>query len=829
MAQPSMLRGLSFKLINIKVVKSDSKTNEMLHIRLTDSNIDIILIYCSPDLAIEPTHLQYSNRRTLILGDFNIKCPYINPKSYSFNATGRTVEERLDDGLVLLNDDSATHKSGSILDLQLSTIDLASDLASFHTADGTLSDHLMTISQFNINAPKPYYLRPDWKQFKRKVAEFTNSTDELDEKAIELATHIKRCYDDYLRPQRRSSNKEIANLIKTKHRIQRRVRKLRRNGLRGDMDERELTAELNRVSKQLTRTIRLEKQQQENKLIEQLNDNKNCQNFWKAFHRLNKDNQHSTNRLKMTTQEAANSFANSLQQTMVTHRPETTEASDHQEEVERSIDEAAIDAYETPREHWQTDVRPQLLRRLISERKNTAPGDDQVSYKILKQLPDNIIENLCELIQESLKRGKIPTCWKKAKVCMLPKPGKDHTNIKNYRPLSLTSCIGKLGEIIVKEHLIKHCEDLNVFGNTQGAYRAKRSTVDNLLCLTQHAFSEALWKRSTAAVFLDVQQAFDAVWHKGLLYRLQENKVPMWIIKWTKDYLKNRELKVVYQQAVAESFVPSAGVPQGGVISPVLFNIYVSKPEVATANVSQYADDIALHTTNATCKAATLRLQRALDTLDHWCNLWKIKLNPDKTHFMLITRLKDKQQLLTLKGAQLKTTKKTTFLGAEISDSLTWTEHINKVEQKVFARTNGLKILKAKGISSKSLIKLYKMTIRPIMEYASPAWANASNSLLQRLQILQNRALKTALDLPPWTSTTEVHSRANIPTMTEYLTRRNINYLKQASKYNSSIRELIQDEPKTVQTDSNLRTPIQTILFQTALERLSISSTDVPN
>ena len=94
------------------------------------------------------------------------------------------------------------------------------------------------------------------------------------------------------------------------------------------MDERELTAELNRVSKQLTKAIKLEKQQQENKLIEQLNDDRNCQNFWKAFHRLNKDNQNSTNRLKMTSQEAANSFANSLQQTMVTHRPETTEASD---------------------------------------------------------------------------------------------------------------------------------------------------------------------------------------------------------------------------------------------------------------------------------------------------------------------------------------------------------------------------------------------------------------------------------------------------------------------------------------------------------------------
>ena len=249
---------------------------------------------------------------------------------------------------------------------------------------------------------------------------------------------------------------------------------------------------------------------------------------------------------------------------------------------------------------------------------------------------------------------------------MLPKPGKDHTDIKNYRPLSLTSCIGKLGEIMVKEHLIKQCEDIDLFRNTQGAYRTGRSTVDNLLCLTQYAFSEALWKQPTAAGFLDVQQAFDAVWQKGLLYRLQENKVPMWIIKWTKEYLKNRELKVVYQQAVAESFVPSAGVPQGGIISPVLFNIYVSKPEVATANVSQYADDIALYTTKATCKAATLRLQRALDTLDHWCNLWKIKINPDKTHFMLITRLKDKQRPLTLKGTQLETTKKTTFLGVEI-------------------------------------------------------------------------------------------------------------------------------------------------------------------
>ena len=145
------------------------------------------------------------------------------------------------------------------------------------------------------------------------------------------------------------------------------------------MDKRELTAVLNRVSKQL---IKLAKQQQENKLIEQLNDDRNCENFWKAFHRLNKDNQLGTNRLKMTTQEVANSFANSLQQTMVTHRPETTEVGEHHQVVERTIDEAAIEAYETPKDHWQTDVKPQLLRRPIAERKNTAPPQAMTKFRI---------------------------------------------------------------------------------------------------------------------------------------------------------------------------------------------------------------------------------------------------------------------------------------------------------------------------------------------------------------------------------------------------------------------------------------------------------------
>ena len=129
---------------------------------------------------------------------------------------------------------------------------------------------------------------------------------------------------------------------------------------------------------------------------------------------------------------------------------------------------------------------------------------------------------------------------------MITKVGKDHKTLKRYRPLSLISLLGKKCESIVNEHWANHCEKLNLFGDQQSAYRSGICTTDNLLTLTEKATTSFKWKGATGAAFLDVEQAFDSVWHEGILYKQIKINTPWWITKWTSSFLSNRKIKVKY-------------------------------------------------------------------------------------------------------------------------------------------------------------------------------------------------------------------------------------------------------------------------------------------
>ena len=132
---------------------------------------------------------------------------------------------------------------------------------------------------------------------------------------------------------------------------------------------------------------------------------------------------------------------------------------------------------------------------------------------------------------------------KNSTVTMIPKVGKDHKTLKGYRPLSLVSCLGNMCESIVSKHLVNHCEKLNLFGDQQCAYRSGRCTTDNLLTLTEKATTSFKWKITTAAAFLYVEQAFDSVWHEGVLYKQIQINTPWWITKWTSSCLSNRKIQ----------------------------------------------------------------------------------------------------------------------------------------------------------------------------------------------------------------------------------------------------------------------------------------------
>ena len=213
---------------------------------------------------------------------------------------------------------------------------------------------------------------------------------------------------------------------------------------------------------------------------------------------------------------------------------------------------------------------------------------------------------------------------------MLPQPQKHEKKAENYRPISFTNCIAKVCETVVKNLILDHCEANKVFGPQQGAYISNRCTTDNLLVLTQHISEAYQWLETVGLVCLDVEKAFDAVWRLGLIDKLIKNGIQTKIIKWVNSFLSQRNVYVKIKNTRSEKFSPTAGVPQGSVVAPKLFLIYVSNIPELPAEISQSVDDFALFYRSKSSQLKQSKLQASLNTLIKWCDELKIKINPAK-------------------------------------------------------------------------------------------------------------------------------------------------------------------------------------------------------
>ena len=161
------------------------------------------------------------------------------------------------------------------------------------------------------------------------------------------------------------------------------------------------------------------------------------------------------------------------------------------------------------------------------------------------------------------------------------------------KPISLTNCIAKVCETVVKNFILDHCEANKVFGSQQIAYRANRCTTDNLLVLTQRISEAYQWSEKVGLVCLDVEKAFDAVGKLGLIDKLNKIRIQKKIIKWVNFFLSQRNVYVKIKNTRSEKFSPTFGVPQGSVVAPILFLICVSNIPETPAEISQFSDDFA--------------------------------------------------------------------------------------------------------------------------------------------------------------------------------------------------------------------------------------------
>ena len=798
---------------------------DMAAVEITDNKGPIAIIsWYIPPFETERLQLDKIQQiilnypRTILAGDFNAKHIFFG--STQINNMGEKlfdIIEQLD--LINLNNPeehtymSHIHHTTDTIDLIFCTKQVVTEITRCYTGKDIGSDHLPVHLITNIHQPKDNKRKRiiqctskcNWKLFSTLVSnglpnlspEDLNTTDKI-EGHIQYITNLiynsfdQACPKIKAQEGRKRISKETLELIRKKRKLRKMVQKFRDPVLRNN---------LNKLSRLISDKIKKESLNAWQEATKKLNHLKG-KTLWRHFHNLtgsgkssiravppvrdNENDKSASNHL-----EAANIFAAALAKS---HRTQEGNIFDQKfrQEVESYIQQNEIlfkPSKEKPLQATNTQshlAKPietaELLLSLSKCKSNSAPGEDKITYTILKHLPINSIRNLAILFTNCLDYGYFPKAWKKAEGIMIPKQNKDPKDSGNYRPISLLPTIGKLLERIIANRIYDALEKANFFNTWQRAYRRKCEASEHLLRIHTTAKTMLKHRGATSVLSLDVEKAFDSVWHNGLKYKLaQLNLLPTIIIRFLSSFLDGRTITVKSGDYHSQPIPLQAGTPQGSVLSPLLFLIYVNDIPVNPENkcdAGQFADDISLWSsaTGKNCKNLTKsRLQKAIKDIEYWCSKWRIKLNPAKTQlitFCLRKKLIKNTTTLTLFNHPIKEQNEITILGVTMNKSLSYISHCTKIAKKAMMKLHLLRKLRGTnwGANKTMLIKFYKQYVRPVLEYGSVCLIDSSKTAIKKLQTMQNNALRIAIRPPPRTSNKHLHKLAKIPLLKDRIT-----------------------------------------------------------
>ena len=395
-------------------------------------------------------------------------------------------------------------------------------------------------------------------------------------------------------------------------------------------------------------------------------------------------------------------------------------------------------------------VSPDEINDILKSLKTgKATGPDGISPRMLKEAASSIAPSLAHLINFSLQSHVFPAIWKRANVIPLYKKN-DKSKFNNYRPISLISCVGKVMERVVFKNVFNHFKDNNLFTPFQSGFMPGDSTVNQLVHV-YHLINQALDKqKEVRIVFCDISKAFDRVWHDGLIYKLQVMGIGDNLLSWFRNYLSQRVQRVLINGSCSAWGNITAGVPQGSVLGPLLFLVYIN--DIAYAVNSQirlFADDTTLFVTVDNPIASGETLNNDLDALHQWSQQWLVSFSPEKTVCMTASRKKNKpvHPPLIFNAHTLQEVNSHKQLGVIFSSDLMWSNQILDICLRAGKRVDILAHLKYR-LDRKTLEILYFSYIRPILEYGDVVWGNCSKEetgLLEEVQLRAARIISGAI------------------------------------------------------------------------------------
>lgn len=386
----------------------------------------------------------------------------------------------------------------------------------------------------------------------------------------------------------------------------------------------------------------------------------------------------------------------------------------------------------------------QVLKYLKLVNTKKAIGPDDISPHILKNCARELAFPLMKIFCSCLQEKMWPEQWKKARVTPIHKKN-EKSDPKNYRPISLLSVVSKILEKIIAEQLTNFLDEHHLLSHRQYGFRKGHSTADLLLLLSRN-WNDALDAGlNTLVIALDIAGAFDCVWHQGLIAKLGALGIAGDLLELFSNYLTGRSLCVVVNGQSSSFYPIGASVPQGSVLGPILWNIYINDLLQGLPSTFAYADDCTLSYTYKrenvydTVQATNLHLEY----ITSWGHRWQVSFAAEKTQAMVISR--SPRDANTLRGQikfgndVLQINSHLSILGVEFDNKLNFDRHIRVVAQMTSKKVTALRrmkhLLDARGLST-----LYKAQVRTQLEYASLTWMSSPRTHLNLLDKVQRRA-----------------------------------------------------------------------------------------
>lgn len=631
--------GLCFLIkscINYKERKNVSWTKdktEILAITLqtTKGELDLILVYRTPskNLSTNQWNNLWNNVRpgtpTLIMGDLNAKSKIWNYRSTDH--AGTQLMKSMDNAdMHVVNSETMSRsasglQSPSNIDLVITDFSMMQRTRCADTGLTMGSDHQIDWRKVNLNL----------ENFKSRVTEKIDKNENLDDIVEDLASTLNRAMSVAIgqRPVNdrapKDSNKQVRRPNNRQTWWDAQCEEMRQKKKRALL---KFTSKPNStywetykaIEGEFKKLIKEKKRDSWTKFAESINHQTSKTTIWKkvkslqqTFTKNNKTGQDTKERNTQEEKEIKKILGeDKLMPSTGNFLPQPLSDSTIRENDETRITLRNVD------------------KALKKSNDKSAPGEDAIDYHIIKKLNADFRDMLAKIYTKVWVQGRIPKAWKRAIIVLLEKPGKS-----SLRSIALTNCTGKILERIVNERLIKWAESEHIMDEWQNGFRRNRSTIDNLVKLTNDVHVGFATGKYTLAAFLDIESAYDRVDHTTLIEILKKKECPTMIVNYIINWLTDRTAKIIRRfEKPAEGRV-TRGLPQGSILSPMLYNIYTSDLgkglDRSKIKILQYADDIVVYVTNSNMDINRKTLETAIQTIIKNLRVIKLSLATGKT------------------------------------------------------------------------------------------------------------------------------------------------------------------------------------------------------